>query len=102
MSNTGVDGVDAAVHEAETVRGADDGICGNIDRRVVREGARLRGKDVSLADADSWHASKCLLPGGHQGRTEVAKMNLDDRHPVRISYLIPWCAMLNHHHRAAI
>ena len=92
----GVDGVDAAVHEAEAVRGADDGIRGNIDWRVTGEGAWLRGEDVSLADADSRHARKCFLPGGCQGRTEVAEMNFKDRHPARVSHLVPSAHLLNH------
>ena len=81
--------VDAAVHEAEAVRGADDRIRGDINRRVVREGTLPGGEDVALADADSWHARECFLPGGCQGPAEVAKVNLEERHPVRISYLIP-------------
>ena len=93
----GVNGVDAAVHEAETVRGADDRIRGNINRRVVREGTRPGREDVALADADSWYARECFLPGGCQGATEVAKMNLEDRHPARISYLIPSMHLLDHH-----
>jgi hypothetical protein len=92
----GVDGVDAAVHEAETVRGADDGICGNIDWRVAGKGTWLHGEDVSLADGNSWYASECFLPGGGQGRAEVAKMNLKDRHPVRVSHLIPSVHPLDH------
>ncbi len=93
----GVDGVDAAVHEAETVRRADDRIRGNVDRRVVGEGARLRREDVSLADADSRYGRQCFLPRGYQGPAEVAKMNFKDRHPVRMSHLIPSAHLPGHH-----
>jgi hypothetical protein len=58
--------------------------------------ARRAGGEISLADADSRHARECFLPGGCQGRTEVAKMNLKDRHPVRVSHLIPSAHLLSH------
>lgn len=93
----GVDGIDAAVHEAETVRRADDRIRGNVDGRVAGKGARLRREDVSLADTDSRYGRKCFLPCRCQGGAEVAKMNLKDRHPARISHLIASVPLLRHH-----